>query len=58
MKFMFEKKSNNKFQGRKWATIHTTINYNIKKTKRRIILTSVLWFAGFWDIPSYLELAS
>ena len=33
MKFMFEEKSNKTFRGRKRATIYTTINRNIKKTK-------------------------
>ena len=33
MKFMFEEKSNKKFQGRKRATIYTTINRNMKKTQ-------------------------
>ena len=33
MKFMFEERSNKTFRGRKRATIYTTINRNIKKTK-------------------------
>ena len=33
MNFMFEEKSNKTFRGRKRATIYTTINRNIKKTK-------------------------
>ena len=33
MKIIIEKRSNTKFRGRKRATIHTTINRYIKKTK-------------------------
>ena len=33
MTFMFVERSNKTFRGRKRATIYTTINHNIKKTK-------------------------
>ena len=33
MKFMFEEKPNKTFRGRKRATIYTTINRDIKKTR-------------------------
>ena len=33
MKFIFEQRSNKTFQGKKRATIYTTVNCDIKKTK-------------------------
>ena len=41
MKFYFEKRSNKKFSGRKRATIVTTINRDIKKTKNKYALFDI-----------------
>ena len=41
VKFMFEEKSNKTFRGRKRATIYTTINCHIKKTKENNLSFSI-----------------
>ena len=40
-KFMFKRRSNKKFRGRKRGTIYTTINRDIKKTKENNLSFSI-----------------